>query len=148
MNKVLAGKAEENIPLGRLTHRWEDGIWMDRLAGGGWGGFSCLVIESGGGLLWMLWWTFGLWRHGDRNTRKLSHYSDWDTSWTTGVCSGQRQMYLLLPPRTDMLCAPFLRILLPRHEADFHLYPMLPMSLQGVVINPLEQNGNYMHHLL
>jgi hypothetical protein len=26
MNKVLAGKAEENIPLGRLTHRWEDGI--------------------------------------------------------------------------------------------------------------------------
>jgi hypothetical protein len=29
VNRVLAGKPEGNIPLGRLRRRWEDGIRMD-----------------------------------------------------------------------------------------------------------------------
>jgi hypothetical protein len=28
-----------------------------------WSGFSWLRIGTGGGLLWMRWWTFGIWRH-------------------------------------------------------------------------------------
>jgi hypothetical protein len=29
-----------------------------------WSGFTWLRIGTVGGLLWMLWWTFGFWRHG------------------------------------------------------------------------------------
>jgi hypothetical protein len=29
-----------------------------------WSGFTWLRIGTGGGLLWMRWWTFGFWRHG------------------------------------------------------------------------------------
>jgi hypothetical protein len=32
--------------------------------GGVWSGFTWLRIGIVGGLLWMRWWTFGLWRHG------------------------------------------------------------------------------------
>jgi hypothetical protein len=31
---------------------------------GVWSGFNWLRIGIGGGLLWMRWWTFGIWRHG------------------------------------------------------------------------------------
>jgi hypothetical protein len=31
---------------------------------GDWSGFSWLRIGPGGGLLWLLWWTFWFWRHG------------------------------------------------------------------------------------
>jgi hypothetical protein len=30
---------------------------------GGWSGFAWLRIGTGGGLLWMRWWTPGFWRH-------------------------------------------------------------------------------------
>jgi hypothetical protein len=32
---------------------------LGTLAGGGWIGFGWLRIWTGGGLLWMRWWTFG-----------------------------------------------------------------------------------------
>jgi hypothetical protein len=32
--------------------------------GGGWSGFTWLRIGTGGGLLWVRWWTFGFWSHG------------------------------------------------------------------------------------
>jgi hypothetical protein len=28
-----------------------------------WSGFNWLRIGTGGGLLWLRWWTFGFWRH-------------------------------------------------------------------------------------
>jgi hypothetical protein len=34
------------------------------LVGGVWSGFTWLRIGTDGGLLWMRWWTFGVWRHG------------------------------------------------------------------------------------
>jgi hypothetical protein len=42
--KVLVGKPEVRRPLGRLRHRWEDGIRMD-LREIGWGGLD--VAGSG-----------------------------------------------------------------------------------------------------
>jgi hypothetical protein len=52
--KVLVGKPEGKIPLGRPRRRWEDGIRMDLREtglGGGWLGFDCLRTGTGGGLL-------------------------------------------------------------------------------------------------
>jgi hypothetical protein len=37
---------------------------LGRLAWGGvWIGFDCLRTGTGGGLLWVRWWTFGFLRH-------------------------------------------------------------------------------------
>jgi hypothetical protein len=51
--KVLVGKPEGKIPLGRPRRRWEDGIkWiLGRLAWGVWIGFDWLRTWTGGGLL-------------------------------------------------------------------------------------------------
>jgi hypothetical protein len=50
-----------------FMRRCEDGIRVDlRELRGLWSGFSWLWTETGGGLLWTLWWTFGFWRHGVR----------------------------------------------------------------------------------
>jgi hypothetical protein len=67
--QVLVGKPiKDHAP----TSAWEDrGIsgrmgskWtLSRLAGRVWSGFTWLRIETGGGLLWTRWWTFGFWRH-------------------------------------------------------------------------------------
>jgi hypothetical protein len=32
--------------------------------GGAWIGFGWLMTGTGGGLLWVRWWTFGFLRHG------------------------------------------------------------------------------------
>jgi hypothetical protein len=51
--RVLVGKPEGKRPLGRLRHRWEDGVRMDlRVIGWGvWIGFDWLSIGTDGGLL-------------------------------------------------------------------------------------------------
>jgi hypothetical protein len=49
--KVLVGKTEGKSPLGRPRRRWEDGIRMDLMGGGGWIGFDWLRTGTGGGLL-------------------------------------------------------------------------------------------------
>jgi hypothetical protein len=51
--KVLVGKPEGKSPLGRLRHRWEDGIGMDMREIGwrAWSGFSWLRIGTVCGLL-------------------------------------------------------------------------------------------------
>jgi hypothetical protein len=51
--KVLVGKLEGKIPLGRPRSRWEDGIRMDlgEIGWGMWSGLSWLRIMTGGGLL-------------------------------------------------------------------------------------------------
>jgi hypothetical protein len=51
--KVFAAKPEGKLPLGRLKHRWEDGIRMAIREigwGGGWSGFSWLWIGTCGKL--------------------------------------------------------------------------------------------------
>jgi hypothetical protein len=48
--KVLVGKPEGKKPLGRRTHRREDGIRMD-LREWGWIGFDWLEIGASGELL-------------------------------------------------------------------------------------------------
>ena len=58
---VLVGKPEGKRPLGRPRRRWEDNIKMDLqevvgVVGTGW---SWLRIGTGGGHLWVRWWTFG-----------------------------------------------------------------------------------------
>jgi hypothetical protein len=60
------GKARSKGPLGRPRRKWKGGIRMDLgdIGWGVWNGFNFLGIRAGGGMLWMLWWTFGLWRHG------------------------------------------------------------------------------------
>jgi hypothetical protein len=65
MYKVLVGKPKAKRSLGRPRHKWEDGIRMDmgRLAWGVWIGFDCLMMGTGGGLLWVWWWTFCFLRH-------------------------------------------------------------------------------------
>jgi hypothetical protein len=42
---------------------------LGRLAWGVWIGFDCLRTETGGGLLWARWWTFGFLRHGINQLR-------------------------------------------------------------------------------
>jgi hypothetical protein len=37
---------------------------LGRLVGRVWSGFTWLGIGTVGRLLWMRWWTFGLWRYG------------------------------------------------------------------------------------
>ena len=51
--RVLVGKPEGKIPLGRPSRRWEDNIRMDlqEVRCGGWTGLSCLRIGTGGGHL-------------------------------------------------------------------------------------------------
>jgi hypothetical protein len=51
--RVLMGKAEGKRPLGRPSHRWEDGIkWtLGRLVGRVWSGFTWLGIGTVGRLL-------------------------------------------------------------------------------------------------
>jgi hypothetical protein len=50
--KVLVGKPEGKIPLGRPRRRWEDGVRMDLREGlGVWIGFDWLRTGTGGGLL-------------------------------------------------------------------------------------------------
>jgi hypothetical protein len=51
--RILVGKLEENITLGRPSRRWEDNIKMDLqdVGCGVWAGFSWLRIEKGGGHL-------------------------------------------------------------------------------------------------
>jgi hypothetical protein len=51
--KVLVGKPEGKIPLGRPRRRWEDGIRMDlrEIGLGVWIGFGWLRTGTGGGLL-------------------------------------------------------------------------------------------------
>jgi hypothetical protein len=43
--KVLVGKPEGKIPLGRPRHRWEDGIRMD-LREIGWGGVDWIRLTQ------------------------------------------------------------------------------------------------------
>jgi hypothetical protein len=47
---------------GKMGREW----FLRRLAWGGgvWIGFDCLRTGTGGGLLWVRWWTFGFLRHG------------------------------------------------------------------------------------
>jgi hypothetical protein len=48
----LVGKPEGKRPLERPRRIWEKGIKMDlRLAGRVWSRFTCLMIETNGGLL-------------------------------------------------------------------------------------------------
>jgi hypothetical protein len=51
--KVLLGKSEGKIPLGRPRRRWEDGIRMDlgEIGLGVWIGFDWFRTGTGGGLL-------------------------------------------------------------------------------------------------
>jgi hypothetical protein len=58
--RVFMGNPEGKRPLWRPKRRWEDVIRMDL----GEIGSSWLRIGTGGGLLWIRWWTFGFWRHG------------------------------------------------------------------------------------
>jgi hypothetical protein len=51
--RVLVGKPEGKIPLGRPWRRWDDVIAMNLMETGlrVWSGFSWLRIGTGGGLL-------------------------------------------------------------------------------------------------
>jgi hypothetical protein len=51
--RVLVGKPEGKRPLGRPRHRWEDGIkmYLRKLVGGVWSGFTWLRIAIVGRLL-------------------------------------------------------------------------------------------------
>jgi hypothetical protein len=53
-------------PLGWPRCRWEDGIRMDfgEIDLGGCGFDSTGSVGTGGGLLWVWWWTFGFLHHG------------------------------------------------------------------------------------
>jgi hypothetical protein len=59
-------ESQRKRPLGRPRRRWENGIRMDLGEiglGGVWIGFDWLRTGTGGGLLWVRWWTFGFLRH-------------------------------------------------------------------------------------
>jgi hypothetical protein len=49
--RVLVGKPEGKRALGRLRHRWEDGIRMHlrKISWGVWSGFTLLRIGTSGG---------------------------------------------------------------------------------------------------
>ena len=52
VHRVLVGKPEGKMPLGRPRRRWEDIIKMDlQEVGGGCGGWSWLRVGTGGGHL-------------------------------------------------------------------------------------------------
>jgi len=55
VHRVLAGKLEGKMPLGRPRRRWEDNIKMDLQEVGGvvWTGWSWLRIGTGGRHLWV-----------------------------------------------------------------------------------------------
>jgi hypothetical protein len=59
----LVGRPEGKRLLGRPRRRWEDNIKMDlqEMRLGASTGVVWLRIGAGGGMLWMLWWTF--WFH-------------------------------------------------------------------------------------
>ena len=60
LHMFLEGKPEWKSPLGRPRRWWEDNIKMDlREMGGVKTGWSWLRIRTGGGHLWIRWWTFG-----------------------------------------------------------------------------------------
>jgi len=65
--RVLVGKPEGKRPMGRPRRRWEDNIKKDlQEVGGGCGtGRSWLRIGTGGGHLWVWWWTFGSQKCGE-----------------------------------------------------------------------------------
>jgi hypothetical protein len=46
---------------GKMGSEW---MWGRLAWGGGWFGFDWLRTGTGGGLLWVRWWTFGFLRHG------------------------------------------------------------------------------------
>jgi hypothetical protein len=63
--KRKVASPEVKILLGRSRRRLEDGIRMD-LREIGWEGVEWMKLaqyRDRGGLLWMRWWTFRLWRH-------------------------------------------------------------------------------------
>ena len=59
----LVEKPEGRRPLQRSRRRWKDNMEMNLrevgLGGGAYTGSIWLRIETGGGLLWIRWWTFG-----------------------------------------------------------------------------------------
>jgi hypothetical protein len=57
----LVGKSEEKRTLGRPRRRWEYNIKMEFMKwdGRSWTGLIWLRIGTGGGFLWMRWWTSG-----------------------------------------------------------------------------------------
>jgi hypothetical protein len=58
--KILVGNTEGKRPLEIQRHRWENGTRKNhREIGRRWSGFNWFRIGTGGGLLWMRWWTFG-----------------------------------------------------------------------------------------
>ena len=61
VHRVLVRNHEGKRPLGRPRRRWEDNIKMDLQEVGGCCGteWSWLRIGTGGGHLWIRWWTFG-----------------------------------------------------------------------------------------
>jgi hypothetical protein len=50
---------------------------------GVWSGFTWLRIGTVGGMLWMRWWNFGLWRHG------VSSYSTATPARKTWNCAAE-----------------------------------------------------------
>jgi len=46
--RVLVGKPEEQRPLGRPRHKWENSNGSSRSGMGAWTGLSCLRIGTGG----------------------------------------------------------------------------------------------------
>jgi hypothetical protein len=77
---------------------------LGRLAGGVWIGFDWLRIETGGGLLWVWWWTFGFLRHGIA----LKNLSPWLglNSWTSCPMAS---MLTITPPRQHTVQLIYLR---------------------------------------
>ena len=65
--RVLVGKPERKKLLRRPRRRWEDNIKMDLQEVGGvvGTGWSWLKIGTGGGHLWVRWWTFGFHKCGE-----------------------------------------------------------------------------------
>jgi hypothetical protein len=65
------GNVRGKRPLGRPRRRWEDNIKMDlqKVGRGVWTGSSWLRLGTGGGHLWMLYWTSG--------SIKCGEFLDW-----------------------------------------------------------------------
>jgi hypothetical protein len=78
-------KPEERKPLGTPRRRWEDNIKMHLRKvwwGGAWTGSIWLRIGTGGGLLWIQWWTFGL-----HKMRGISWVAEGVLASQEGLCS-------------------------------------------------------------
>ena len=61
------------IIIGRISRRWDVGIWT----GSGW-----IRIETGGGRLWVRWWTFGF-----REMRGISWLAANQLASREGLCT-------------------------------------------------------------